>query len=55
MGSLKKKERPSLESLVEIGDLGIEILHLGELDITGELAELCHIRKGMGGAAKRVY
>ena len=46
MGSLKKKERPSLESLVEIGDLGIEILHLGELDITGELAELCHIRKG---------
>ena len=46
VGSVKQKKRPSLESLVENEDLGIEILHPGGLDITGELAELCHIRKG---------
>lgn len=34
---------PSLESLVESEDLGIEILHPGGLEITGELARLCAI------------
>ncbi|MFQ5890358.1 MAG: class I SAM-dependent methyltransferase [Gemmatimonadota bacterium] len=34
---------PSLESLVESGDLSLEVLHPGGLDITAELAELCGI------------
>jgi SAM-dependent methyltransferase len=38
--------RPSLESLIEGEDLGIETLHPGGLDITGELAGLCEIRPG---------
>jgi SAM-dependent methyltransferase len=41
----KHKSKPSLENLVESVDLGIEILHPGGLEITGELAELCHIGK----------
>lgn len=36
---------PSLEHLIESEDLGIVILHPGGLEITGELAELCHIGK----------
>jgi len=36
---------PSLEHLIENEDLGIEILHPGGLEITGELSELCHIGK----------
>ena len=40
------EDRPSLESLVEREDLGIETLHPGGLDITGELAGLCEIRPG---------
>lgn len=37
--------KPSLENLVESQDLGLEILHPGELEITKELAELCHVRR----------
>ena len=40
------EDRPSLESLVEREDLGVETLHPGGLDITGELAGLCAIRPG---------
>jgi ubiquinone/menaquinone biosynthesis C-methylase UbiE len=40
------KNRPSLENLVESGDLELEILHPGGLEITRELAELCHVVKG---------
>ena len=39
------KEPFSLEKLIETGDVGIEILHPGGLEITGELAGLCHIRE----------
>jgi SAM-dependent methyltransferase len=35
--------KPSLENLIESQDLGLEILHPGELSITKELAELCHV------------
>jgi ubiquinone/menaquinone biosynthesis C-methylase UbiE len=35
--------KPSLENLIESQDLGLEILHPGELEITKELAELCHV------------
>ena len=45
MGSDHQK-RPSLENLVEVEDLGLEILHPGGLEITRELATLCHIGKG---------
>ena len=44
MGSVSQK-RPSLENLVESEDLGFEILHPGGLEITRELATLCHIEK----------
>ena len=44
MGSNHQK-RPSLENLVESEDLGLEILHPGGLEITRELATLCHIEK----------
>jgi SAM-dependent methyltransferase len=40
------EDRPSLEALVECEDLGIQTLHPGGLDITGELAGLCEIRRG---------
>ncbi len=39
------EKRPSLENLIESEDLGLEILHPGGLEITRELAELCHIGK----------
>lgn len=42
----KHENRPSLENLIESEDLGLEILHPGGLDITKELAELCHIDRG---------
>ncbi len=35
----------SLEDLIEQEDIGNEILHPGNLDMTRELAELCHIGK----------
>lgn len=38
--------QPSLEALIESEDLGLEILHPGGLEITRELAELCHIGRG---------
>jgi arsenite methyltransferase len=40
-----KTTRPSLESLIESEDLGLEVLHPGGLEITKELAELCKVRK----------
>lgn len=33
----------SLEALVEAEDLGLEVLHPGGLEITRELADLCHV------------
>jgi len=36
-------ERASLETLVEEGELQLDTLHPGGLEITRELAELCHI------------
>lgn len=39
--------RPSLENLIESEDLGFEILHPGDLEITRELAELCKITRNM--------
>jgi len=41
------ENRPSLESFIENEGVGLEILHPGGLEITGELAELCHIGKGL--------
>jgi ubiquinone/menaquinone biosynthesis C-methylase UbiE len=39
---------PSLENLIEAEALGFEILHPGGLQLTAELAELCHIdRSGL--------
>jgi hypothetical protein len=38
--------RASLEALVESGDLGFQILHPGGLELTRELAELCHLGTG---------
>ena len=38
--------RPSLESLLESENLGLEILHPGGTDTTRELAELCNIAEG---------
>jgi SAM-dependent methyltransferase len=40
-----KSTRPSLESLIESEDLGLEVLHPGGLEITRELAELCKVRE----------
>ena len=34
---------PSIERLLETGDLPVEILHPGGLEITRELAERCHV------------
>jgi arsenite methyltransferase len=42
----KDRDRPSLETLLESEDLGLEVLHPGGLEITKELAELCHIQEG---------
>jgi SAM-dependent methyltransferase len=42
----KNDTRPSLEALIESEDLGLEILHPGGLEITKELADLCHIDRG---------
>lgn len=47
MRPMQKKLRPSLESLIEAGDLGIEVFHPGGLEITGELAGLCGLRPGL--------
>jgi len=33
----------SLESVIEIFDLGMEVFHPGGLDSTRELAEICHV------------
>ena len=41
----KIEKRLSLENLIESEDAGLEILHPGRLEITRELAELCHIGK----------
>lgn len=38
-------DRPSLENLIERYDFGIEILHPGGLEITKELATMCHLRE----------
>lgn len=38
--------RASLEKVVESGEFGLEILHPGGLEITRELAKLCHVRAG---------
>ncbi|MDA8240846.1 MAG: methyltransferase domain-containing protein [Nitrospiraceae bacterium] len=40
------RNRPSLENLVDSGDLVLESIHPGGLEITRELAELCHVTKG---------
>lgn len=37
---------PSIERLLETGDLPVEILHPGGLEITRELAERCHVETG---------
>jgi SAM-dependent methyltransferase len=42
----KNDTQPSLEALIESEDLGLEILHPGGLEITKELADLCHIDRG---------
>lgn len=39
--------RPSLESLIESENIGIDVLHPGGLEITGELAEHCGISAGI--------
>lgn len=39
--------KPSLENLIESQDFGLEILHPGELEITKELAELCHVGRNL--------
>jgi len=39
------EKRLSLETLIESEDVGLEILHPGGLEITRELAKLCHIGK----------
>jgi len=42
----RDKERPlSVENLIESVDLKLEVLHPGGLEITRELAELCHVSK----------
>ena len=38
-----EEKRPSLENLVENADLGVEVLHPGGLELTRELAALCHV------------
>lgn len=44
---IKKNKRPSLESIIESEEMCLEILHPGGLEITRELAQLCHIGKGI--------
>jgi len=39
------EKRLSLENFIESEDVGLDILHPGRLEITRELAELCHIGK----------
>jgi SAM-dependent methyltransferase len=46
MTTAKQESRPSLESLIESEDIGLEVLHPGGLDTTRELAELCAIGTG---------
>jgi arsenite methyltransferase len=48
MSRVKPTERPaSLEALVEGGELGmIQVLHPGGLELTRELAQLCHVSQG---------
>jgi len=41
-----QNKHPSLENLVESGELDLAILHPGGMDITHELARLCRIEKG---------
>lgn len=40
------KQHPSLETLVESGELQLDTLHPGGLEITRQLAQLCHIGRG---------
>lgn len=42
---IKKNKRPSLENIIESEEVYLEILHPGGLEITRELAQLCHIGK----------
>jgi arsenite methyltransferase len=42
----KTNKSPSLENLLENVDIGLEILHPGGLEITRELAHLCHVGAG---------
>ncbi len=44
---IKKNKRPSLENIIESEDVCLEILHPGGLEITRELAQLCHIGKAI--------
>ncbi len=44
---IKKNKRPSLESIIESEEVCLEILHPGGLEITRELAQLCHIGEGI--------
>ena len=41
------KDGPSLEQLLENGNLQVEILYPGGLEITKELANLCEIGQGI--------
>lgn len=43
---MPRENQASLENLIEREDLGLDVLHPGGLDITQELAQLCHISKG---------
>ncbi|MEJ2695918.1 MAG: methyltransferase domain-containing protein [Candidatus Sulfobium sp.] len=43
----RQGRHPSLESLIEAEDIGVDVLHPGGLEITGELAERCSIGKGV--------
>lgn len=38
--------KPSLENLIETENIGLEVFHPGGLEMTRELADLCHIGKG---------
>lgn len=46
MKAQKRRRTTSLEELIEQEDTGIDILHPGNLDMTRELAELCHLERG---------
>jgi SAM-dependent methyltransferase len=45
-GAAANSRPPALETLVESADLGLEIFHPGGLEITNQLADLCHIGRG---------